>query len=58
MGGGSLSEFSFAKGFCVKLLIFVLPVKFLAGELEFDLLMVPAAGLEEGAETALTFPEF
>jgi len=32
-------------------------VKFLAGELGFDLLMAPAV-LEEGAETALTFPEF
>jgi len=39
------------------LLIFVLAVKFFAGELEFDLL-IEAAILEEGAEIALTFPEF
>ena len=39
---GGLSEFSLAYGFCVKLLILVLTVKFLAGELEFDLLTEPA----------------
>ena len=54
---GGLSEFCFAYGFCVKLLIFVLAVKFLAGELEFDLL-IEAAIFEDGAEIALTFPEF
>lgn len=35
----------------------MLAVKILAGELEFDLLIEPAI-FEEGAEIALTFPEF
>jgi hypothetical protein len=35
----------------------VLAVKFLAGELEFDLL-IEAAIFEDGAEIALTLPEF
>jgi hypothetical protein len=35
----------------------VLAVKFLAGELEFDLLMEPG-NLEEGAEIALILPVF
>ena len=52
---GGLSEFSLAYGFCVKLLILVLTVKFLAGELEFDLLTEPAI-FEEGTEFALILP--
>ena len=54
---GGLSEIGFNNGFCDKLFIFVLAVKFLAGELEFDLLLELAI-FEEGAEIALTFPEF
>ena len=54
---GGLSEIGFNNGFCDKLFIFVLADKFLAGELEFDLLLELAI-FEEGAEIALTFPEF